>query len=108
MNRGDVVLAAGRGDYGKARPWIVVQSDPVAATHPSITLCPVTTVDREDPNFRVPLEPSTTNGLREKSLIMVDKIQTLRREHVKARIGSIDAGTTREVDTALRVWLGLA
>ena len=27
VNRGDVVLAATAGDYGKPRPWLVVQTD---------------------------------------------------------------------------------
>lgn len=27
VNRGDVVLAAAAGDYGKPRPWLVVQAD---------------------------------------------------------------------------------
>ena len=42
IKRGDVVLCAAPGNYGKPRPAIVVQSDLFNPTHSSITLCPVT------------------------------------------------------------------
>ena len=47
VNRGDVVLAAAPGDYGKPRPWLVVQTDAYnQSTRPdSILACPFTTND---------------------------------------------------------------
>lgn len=108
MKRGTVVLAAAGGDYGKPRPWVVIQSDAAPASYPSFTLCPVTTWSREEQDFRIRIEPSAQNGLRERSWIMADKAQTLPRERLRGHVGAIDAQTLRSLDTALRVWLGLA
>ena len=106
MKRGDVVLAAAGGDYGKARPWVVIQSG-LVRDHSSTTVCPITTYG-EDHDFRIRIEPTTQNGLRGISQIMADKVHTLHRARIRARIGSLDSETMRSLDTALRVWLGLA
>lgn len=108
MKRGDVVLAAARGDYGKPRPWVVVQSDVFLDGYPSITLCPITTFEGTEQDFRVRIEASRENGLRRASTIMADKAQAVDIGRVRARIGSIDRDGLRSLDTALRVWLGLA
>ena len=42
MRRGDVVLVSGKGDYGKARPAIVVQADYLIDGLDSIPVCPLT------------------------------------------------------------------
>lgn len=56
VNRGDVVLAAAAGDYGKPRPWLVVQADEHnSADRPdSILVCPFTT-HQEALSYRVPV-----------------------------------------------------
>ena len=108
MKRGDLVIAAFPGEYGKPRPGVVVQSSASAATYPSLTLCPLTTDVQETDDVRVAVGATASNGLRQRSQIMVDKIQSLRRERVRVRIGSLDTETIRSLDTALRVWLGLA
>ena len=108
MKRGDLVLAAITGDYGKPRPWVIVQSDLVPHGYPGLTLCPLSTTDHGDRNFRIPVEPSSDNGLRVPSRVMVDKIQSINRGRARVRIGSLDADVMRRVDSALRVWLGLA
>ena len=106
MKRGDIVVAVFPGEYGKPRPGVVVQSTAVIA-HPSLTLCPLTTDIHEPDEIRVRVSPTPENGLRLPSEIMVDKIASVRRERVRAHIGSIDSTTLRSLDTALRVWLGL-
>jgi mRNA interferase MazF len=108
MKRGDVVLAAASGDFGKPRPWVVVQADMMLEDSPSITLCPITTFAGTEQDFRVRLDPSAGNSLRDVSSIMADKIQTLQRHRVRGRLGAVGPETLRAVDTALRVWLGLA
>ena len=109
MKRGDVVLAAAGGDYGKPRPWVVVQSDLFLDDgYPSVTLCPITTFDGNEKDFRVKIEASRENGLRKPSIIMTDKTQSVDMVRVRARIGTVDRDVLRSLDTALRVWLGLA
>ena len=105
--RGDVVLVVASGDYGKPRPAVVVQSDLFNDTHTSMTVCPVTSSLVEAPLFRVPLKRSKANGLALNSQIMVDKIQTLRRDRIRGRVGAIGTVTMDNVEAALRLWLRL-
>ncbi|MFI5021178.1 MAG: type II toxin-antitoxin system PemK/MazF family toxin [Alphaproteobacteria bacterium] len=107
MRRGDVVLAATPGDYGKPRPAVVTQSDIFNETHPSVVMCPLTTFRVEAPLFRITVEPTQGNGLRRPSQVMVDKITTLRRDRLRSTIGRLDQETMRRVDRALAVFLGL-
>ena len=107
MRRGDVVLTAAPGDYGKPRPAVVTQSDIFNETHPSVVMCPLTTFRVDAPIFRIAVEPAQGNGLRQSSQVMVDKITTLRRERLRSTIGRLDQETMRRVDRALAVFLGL-
>ena len=47
MQRGDFVLAAVPGDYGKPRPALIVQSSLYDGL-PSVALCPLTSDLRDD------------------------------------------------------------
>lgn len=107
MKRGDLVTVALAGDYGKPRPALVIQSD-LFDEHPSITILPVTSELREAPLFRVAIEPSSDNGLRKPSQIMVDKTQTVARSRIGKTIGRVDDGMLLAVNRALAVFLGMA
>jgi mRNA interferase MazF len=107
VKRGDFVTIALQGDIGKPRPALVVQSD-YFAEHPSIVLLLVTTELREMPLYRITVEPSGENGLTNRSQIMVDKIQAVRREKVGEAFGRIDADTMLEVNRAMAVFYGIA
>ncbi len=107
MKRGDLVTIALPGDYGKPRPALVIQSDLFEA-HPSVTILPVTSALRDAPLFRIQLEPSTGNGLRRTSQVMVDKPQTVAREKVGRTIGRVDDSAMLSVNRALAVFLGFA
>ena len=108
MNRGDLVVVAIAGDYGKPRPALVVQSDFFNATHASVTVMPVTTTIVDTPLFRLAIEPSTTNGLRSLSQIMVDKLTTVRAARVGKTIGHLEDDAMQRVNRALALWCGLA
>ena len=107
MTRGDLVTVAAPGEYGKARPALVIQSD-LFADHPSTTLCLITSGLRDTPLFRLTLEPNESNGLRQRSQVMVDKILTVPRERVGTVIGRLDPTTMVAVDRALALWIGIA
>lgn len=107
VRRGDIVLVVPSGDYGKPRPAVIVQSDLFNDTHASLTVCPVTSSLVEAPLFRLPLKPSRANGLARQSQIMVDKIQTLRRDRIRERVGVIGQVQMQGVEAALRLWLRL-
>jgi len=107
VKRGDVVTIALQGDYGKPRPALVVQSDLFEA-HPSVTVLPITSELRQTPIFRVNVEPSDANGLRNKSQVMVDKAQTVARNKVGQIVGRLDDQTLLAVNRLLALFLGFA
>jgi len=107
MKRGDLVTVALQGAYGKPRPALVIQSD-LFSTHPSITVLPVTSELRDAPLFRIRVEPSGGNGLRQASDVMVDKPQSVPRDKVGEPIGSLSDDTMLRVNRALALFLGFA
>ncbi|NMQ27658.1 type II toxin-antitoxin system PemK/MazF family toxin [Candidatus Accumulibacter phosphatis] len=107
MKRGNLVTIVLQGAYGKPRPALVVQSD-LFATHPSVTILPVTSELRETPLFRVEIKPTAENGLKHLSQVMIDKIQTVPCEKVGDIFGHVDDKTMLAVNRALAVWLGFA
>ena len=86
MGRGDVVIVAAPGDYGKPRPAIIVQSSAIPEGHSSVVICPMTS-EIADADFRVTIEPAPETGLHVRSQIMADKPVTVRRERIGQRIG---------------------
>jgi mRNA interferase MazF len=108
VKRGDLVLAVARGEYGKPRPALVVQSDLLNETHSSFLVCLLTTDLLDAPLFRLTVQPSPANGLRQTSQVMVDKLLALPRERVRDRIGALDDATLLAVNRSLALVLGLA
>jgi mRNA interferase MazF len=108
VKRGDLVVVAMPGDYGKPRPALVVQSDLFNQTHASVTLAPVTSTIVNAPLFRLTLEPSARTGLRSVSQIMIDKITTVRRERIGKAIGRVDDEMMLRVNRAIALWFSVA
>jgi len=105
VNRGDIVVCAAPGDYGKPRPAVVVQSDLFNPTHASVTVCPITSDLHDAPLFRIAIDAAPGNGLRVRSQVMVDKVQSLRRDRVRRTIGKLTTAQLARVGEALRLWL---
>ena len=108
MRRGDVVLVAAAGDYGKPRPAVIVQTDAFPETHASVVICQMTSEVVEAPDFRVTLDPSEKNGLRARSQIMADKPVTVRRARAGQSIGRLDDSDVARLNAALAFVMGLA
>ena len=108
MRRGDIWTVAGRKDYaGKPRPAVIVQDDSFDATD-SITICAFTTDETDAPLFRLPVQPNEGNGLRTVCRLMVDKISTVPKSKVGARVGRLDDEDIVRLNQAVLVFLGLA
>ena len=108
MKRGEVWTVAGGKDYaGKPRPVVIVQDDSFEAMD-SVTVCAFTTDPTPAPIFRLPVEPKPENGLRSPSSLMVDKITTVPKAKVGARIGRLDPEDLTRLNEAILVFLGLA
>lgn len=108
MKRGDIWTVVGGKDYaGKPRPAVILQEDSFDATE-SLTICTFTTDKTEAPLFRLVVEPNGRNGLRVRSRLMVDKITTVSRSKLGARLGRLDDDDVLRLNQSVLVFLGLA
>jgi mRNA interferase MazF len=107
MSRGDVVIVATPGDYGKPRPAVIVQSNAIPESLASIVICPMTS-ELAEADFRITIEAGPETGLRVRSQVMADKPVTVRRERVGQRIGRLEAADMGRVNVALAFVMGLA
>jgi len=108
VRRGEIwTAAAGTGYAGKPRPVVIIQDDRFDATA-SVTVCAFTTDPTEAPLFRLPVTPNETNGIREPSSLMVDKITTVPRSELGEKIGRLGDDDTVRLGRAMVVFLGVA
>ena len=82
LKRGDVVLCAAPGNYGKPRPAVVVQSGLFNGTHSSVVVCPITSHPEDAPLFRIPVPTGRTTGLKLESQAMVDKVMAIPTDNL--------------------------
>lgn len=107
MKRGDLVLIALPGDYGKPRPALIVQSN-LFSDHPSVTICLLTSHLYETPLFRFYVEPGLDNSLSVPSQVQIDKIMTVPREKIGQIIGKLSHKQMYEITKLLALWIGIA
>jgi mRNA interferase MazF len=108
MRRGDIWTVAGGNDYAeKPRPAVIVQDDSFDQTG-SVTLCAFTSDETEAPLLRLPVLPTTSNGLRQPSRLMVDKIKTVSKSKLGEWVGRLDDEDIVRLSQAMLVFLGLA
>lgn len=108
MRRGEIWTVAGGRDYaGKPRPAVILQDDRFDGTD-SIILCAFTTDPTDAPLFRLPVEPDERNGLHAACRLMVDKITTVPKAKLGARIGRLEDEDIVRLNRAVMVFLGMA
>lgn len=108
MKRGEIWTVAGGKDYaGKPRPVVILQDDRFDSTD-SITICAFTTDPTDAPLFRLPIEPSESNALRSVCRVMVDKITTVPKSKIGARVGRLADEDIVRLNRAVLVFLGIA
>lgn len=98
---------AAPGDFGKPRPALVIQSDRFDE-HATVTVLLVTSTRIDAPLIRLDVLPTSGNGLRAPSQVMIDKAMTLRRERIGTAFGEADDQLMLEVGRLLAVFLGIA
>ena len=107
MRRAEIwTVAGGSGYAGKPRPAVIVQDDRFDTD--SVTICPFTTDSTDAPLFRLEIQPTPSNGLQATSRLMVDKLTTVSRLKVGARIGVLDDLDLTRLNRAVLVFLGIA
>ena len=108
MKRGEIWTVAGANDYaGKPRPVVIVQDDRFDASA-SVTVCAFTTDPTEAPLFRIPVQPDPHNGLHTPCRLMADKITTVPRTKLGARIGQLQGEDMARLTRSIIVFLNLA
>lgn len=106
MRRGDLWAGSGGICSRKPRPVLIIQDD-LYATEYSIVVLPITSVLRPAGLARYRLIPDPVNGLRQDSDVQIDKITTLRREHLTERTGEVDKRDLREIERLMLPLLGM-
>jgi mRNA interferase MazF len=106
LRRGDFVVLAMAGDYGKPRPALVVQND-IYSDLPSVVVCPITTELRTYSHFRLAVSPTPTNGIERPSQVMIDKLSAVELGRVRQRIGQADDALMASVSVALATFLAI-
>lgn len=108
MKRGEIWTAAGGKDYaGKPRPVVILQDNRFDQTD-SVTVCAFTTDPTDAPLFRLLIKPTSTNGLRSDSRLMVDKVTTIQRAKLGNHVGHLADEDMLRLNRALLVFLGIA
>jgi mRNA interferase MazF len=102
------VIVAAAGDFGKPRPAVIVQTDALPESHASVVICQMTSTISGASDFRIAVEPSEANGLREKSEVMADKPTMVLRQRMGRVIGRLGPEDIRRLNIALALVLGLS
>ena len=91
MNRGELWTVSGGVYASKPRPAIIVQDDLFSET-----------------DSRVAVPNDETTKIADPSFAMIDKITTVRRSNLGARIGRVPSALMADIERSLMVFLGLA
>jgi mRNA interferase MazF len=109
VNRGEIWTVAGGVYAAKPRPAVIVQDDLFDATS-SVTVVPMASTLLDAPLIRIRISggDGQLSGLDHDSDVMIDKLTTVRRSNVHARVGRLTAEQLVEVERAIMAFLGLA
>jgi mRNA interferase MazF len=102
-----LVTVALQGDYGKPRPALIIQADQFIDLG-SAAILPLTSHLVDAPLLRISVSPTSENGLRGLSQIMLDKPMTVKADKIGQPFGHLDDTTMVSVNRALALFLGLA
>jgi mRNA interferase MazF len=105
MAKGDIVLITFPfTDLSgtKLRPAVVLIDSPE-----DLTVCFITTQTQWQENNDLLINPTTTNGLRNPSLIRINKIATLDKTLAKGLLGKLDLSETASLNNSLKLALQL-
>lgn len=112
MRRRDVVIISLRGEAGKPRPAVILQSDLLNCVGPArYLLAPFTSsLSLSGLPYRVLVAPDGQNGLTKISEIELDYLTFATRDRIGQTIGRLDDATMAAVDRALapRAGVGLS
>lgn len=108
VTRGDIVVVALPGDYGKPRPAVVVQADEFHDDFDSVLIYPFTTDLTSHSVARILVSPAPETGLTLPSHIMVEKLTVVARSKISQVIGRLGEHLIERLNSSLSSLLDLA
>jgi mRNA interferase MazF len=106
VKRGDIVLVALPGAYGKPRPVVVIQSDRLMETG-SILVCPFTSELEEAMDLRLNIEPEIGTGLQDRWQITPERTLAVPRRKCSAPIGRLSDAMMAQLNARLALLIGI-
>ncbi len=92
-------------DTQKIRPVVILQSNILADTQPSVVVCPLTSKVKLRPSvIRLNLEAGEA-GLEKNSAVMIDKITVLGLKRLRNKIGELSHQKVQTLQQNLKVTL---
>ena len=91
---------------GKPRPVLIVQDDSFDATV-SVSICPLATTAVDTQVMRIPVRATQTSGLRQDSVLVIDKITTVSRSKLGEYQGRVDEENLIQFGRSALVFLGV-
>ena len=107
MRRGDLIVVAVAGDYGKPRPAVVIQSKALLEAD-SVLVALITSHFRDTPLFRLTVPPAPRNGQAQTSYVMAEKLVAVPRAKIGQVIGRLSDTEMRALNGMLALVVGLA
>ena len=100
--RGEVLSAA----TGKPRPVVVLRAN-AFRDRGLVVVAGLTSEDIGSEIFRVPIEPTESNGLDRRSFVMADFLASMQGHKIGGRIGRLSDADMLRINAALVVFLGI-
>lgn len=94
-------------EQGGIRPVLIVQND-VGNRHSPTVIAAAITSQRDKAKLPTHIELNAQScGLSRDSIVLLEQIRTIDKKRLKERMGELDGGSMRRVDTALSISFGL-
>jgi mRNA interferase MazF len=106
MKCGEIWTLRDDGYAAKARPVVIVQSDP-GEVFSSVVLCLFTTYKSDNIPTRIWIAPSDENGLLKDSYVMTEKIVTVSKDELGTKIGALQDAQMKSISMGLATVLGI-
>ena len=111
VKRGDIFYAdlspVVGSEQGGVRPVLIVQNDTGNRHSPTVIAAAITS---QTEKARLPTHISISPvscGLPKESVILLEQVRTLDKRRLREKMGRVDDGVMRQVDTAIAVSFGL-
>ena len=110
VRRGDIFYADLGNTVGSeqrgARPVLIIQNDLGNRYSPTVIVAALTSKVNKK-HLPTHVEVGIECGLREKSIIMFEKITTIDRQRLRDYVGTVSDAKIAEINTAIKVSMGL-